>query len=156
MLAVAERRASARETRETAQPRAADWRDLLLRDLCAGRDGARLRRTMRAYQRKLQVTRSCADRREQRCAPRRMGYRTRAARALVALDTAYHADPREIARHEARIRFALRRIDDTHEREGQQVRADRMRIALEILEYYVRRAEAFLVTLEEDIESVVA
>ena len=156
MVAVAERRGSVRKPGGLAPRGAADWRDLLLNDLCAGREGARLRRVMRAYHRKLASTRSCTDRRNERCAPRRTGYRARAARTLLALDTVRAADLDDVERHEARIRFALDRVDDARNAGAAPVRADRLRIALDILDHYIRRAEALRTTLDEDIESVVA
>ena len=104
MVAVAERRRAARNTTGTSSIRRSDWRDLLLNDLCAGREGARLRRVMRTFHQGRESTRSCTDRRNDRCAPRRTGYRTRAARTIVALGTARAADLYDVERHEGRIR----------------------------------------------------
>jgi len=156
MVAVAERRRSARNTTETSSRRRSDWRDLLLNDLCAGREGARLRRVMRTYHQNRASARSCSDRRNERCAPRRTGYRTRATRTIVALNAARAADLYQVDRHEGRIRFALDRVDDARKGGPTPVRADRLRIALDILDHYIRRAEALLATLDEDIEAVVA
>ena len=155
MVAVAERRVTERKPRETDAHRAPDWRDLLLFDLCVGREGARLRRLMRAYHDRAK-TRSCGAMRSQSCTPRRTGYRTRAARVLVALNRVRGSSHERVERHEARIGFALQRVDEARRGDGAPVRADRLRIELAILDHYIERAEALVAVLEADAESRVA
>ncbi len=148
MVAVVERRGSTR--------RAPDWRELLLHDLCAGREGAPLRRTMRTFHRRLARTRACTDRRDERCAPRRIGYRTRAARAIVALGAGAAARPERVAQHQERIRLALDLVESIRGTGTEPVRTDRLRIALDILEHCVRQAEAMLATLDHPVDADVA
>ena len=75
---------------------------------------------------------------------------------IISLNAVRGAAPHSLARHEARIRFALQRVEEARIGGVEPPRADRLRIALDILDRYLDQADVLLATLDEDIESVVA
>jgi hypothetical protein len=122
-----------------------EWRERLLAELCTGREGARLRRLLRAH-----AISALIDERRRNNAPRRPEYlhlSSYQAWAVVTLrDLAIHRGvaPRRVARYEERIRFAHACVDELRHPDDGRIRLDRIVIALEILEAQLRCAEAFI------------
>jgi len=140
MITTAEKnRASVRTKQATS---GGDWRVQLLADLCAGRDGAKLRRLVNERNaRSSALTSHHAAHRQPRTSPSQCARAIGALRRLRAIRT---AAPGDTARHELRIRFSLDRVDESLDPANGPLRVDRIRTALEILDGHVTRAEAFI------------
>jgi hypothetical protein len=130
-----------------------DWRERLLAELCAGREGARLRRRLRAY-----ATRAVSEECRQNYLPGGQefldlgSYPARVVGALCQLATHRCEAPEQVARYEERIRFARARVDELWPPNDGRVRLDRIVIALQILDEHLRCAEAFIDLATRDTE----
>ena len=81
-----------------------------------------------------------------------LGDEQRLDNVLQALALARPFAPVEAGQWEARIRFAMARIDELGRPiDGAPVRVDRLRVAGEILDQHLNRAEAFLDLIASEV-----